>query len=208
MRSSTRWFACLTGVCIAMTALAAQADPPRPGYIDAVWKPQSVMFDFRSEGRLYPCDVLEHKIKIILHRLGAHDRLQLRSQGCRDLGGRARFEALLESPIEATTDNVRELTRYDSEDELIARIRGEQLPSAVEMQRFAATWESISFRSGSKLDIDAGDCALVQQLRKQIMTKMSIQVTRDIAGVDCAQELSGISGPRLTVVALVPVDER
>jgi hypothetical protein len=194
-----------TCMCIMATALATQAaEMPSPRYVEAVWKPQSIVFNYRSEGRLYSCDILEHKIRAILHRLGARDRLELRRDACRDLSGLARFEVLMESPVEATADNIRDITRYDSEDELVARVRGAQLPSPADIERFPAAWESISFRRGSKLDLDAGDCALVQQLRLQILPSMSVQVTTDMRGVDCSQELTGIARPRLTVLALVP----
>lgn len=208
MRRSHSCLAGLAAVCIAMAALPAQADPSAADSIEAIWNPQSIVFNFRSEGRLYPCAILEYKIRLILRRLGASDRLQIRSDHCRDLGGQARFEALLESPVEATTENIRAVTSYGSREQLVARVRGEQLPSPAEVQTFVAAWESISFRSEGKLDIDGGDCALVQQLRRQVMTKMSVRVTRDIARVDCSQELTSIAVPHLTVVALVPMNPR
>lgn len=187
---------------IVVTAANA-ADRPAEHNVLAVWKPQTVKFDYRSMGRLYPCDVLEYKIGMILKRLGARERLELKRFSCHDLARRARFEVVMQSPIEATAENVRALTEYDSEDELIARVRGVELPSQAEIETFPAVWASVSFR---RLDLDSGDCALVQQLRRQILPKMSVQVTKDMRGVDCSQELSGIRGPRLTVLALVPLE--
>jgi hypothetical protein len=176
--------------------------------IEAVWKPQTIMFEYRSEGRVYRCDILQYKIGMILRRLGARDRLEVRRFACSDHGGRTRFEVLMESPVEATAENVRDITSYSSEDELIARARGVQLPSAADLERFPAAWESIAFHRDGALYLEAGDCALVQQLRRQILPKMSLRVTKDIASMDCAQELSGIGSPRLTVTALVPTSLR
>lgn len=184
---------------IAMTVRAA--DVEQSDVIEAVWKAQNIVFDYRSEGRLYRCDILEYKIRVILRRLGARDTLALRRSGCRDLAGRARFEMLMEVPVTATAANIREITSYDGEDELIARLRGVQLASPIDLERFPAAWQSVSLRT---FDLDAGDCALVQQLRRQIMPKMSLQVTKDIKGIDCSQELTGIAPPRLRVLALLP----
>jgi hypothetical protein len=55
--------------------------------------------------------------------------------------------------------------------------------------------------------LTAGDCALVLQLRQQILSKMSVQVTKDIEAADCFEELQSMGAPRLAVVALVPVQE-
>jgi hypothetical protein len=206
MRNLLDRIARLACACIATVgaSTARAGDVPHYGHIEAVWKAQSIVLEYRSAGRHYSCGILEYKIKMILRRLGAHDQLKVRPYACRDLAARARFEVYMESPVEATAENIHEITHYDSEDELVARVRGVQLPSPADVERFPAAWESITFRRDRKLDLDAGDCALVQQLRRQILPRMSVQVTRDIKGVDCSQELTGIMGPRLTVLALVP----
>ena len=206
MRNLLAQIARLTCAGLAMaTAPPAHAENlPQQRHIEAVWKAQRIVLEYRSAGRHYPCGILEYKIKVILRRLGAHDQLKVRSSACRDLAARARFEVYMESPVEATAENIREITHYDSGDELVARVRGVQLPSPADVERFPAAWESITFRRDRKLDLDAGDCALVHQLRHQILPKMSVQVTRDIKSVNCSQELAGIRGPRFTVLALVP----
>ncbi len=185
---------------VAVSASAAEL--PRDEVV-AVWKPQRLVFNYRSEGRHYSCSTLEYKIKLILEHLGADDRLELRSFFCHDLANLARFEVVMHSPVAATEENVRAITEYDSKEQLVARVNGVALPSAVELETFPAVWASVSFRM---LDLDAGDCALVQQLRSQVLPKMSVRIARDIRGVDCAQELRGIAFPRLTVHALVPRD--
>jgi hypothetical protein len=189
--------------CVLTMSVVATwaADLPR---IEAIWKQQRIVFVYGSVGRYYPCSTLEYKIKMILRRLGAREQLEVRRYACRDLAAQARFEVLIESPVEATLDNIRNLTRYSSEEELIARARGVQLPSASELQRFPAAWESISFHRDRHLHLDSGDCALVQQLRRQIMPNMAIQVTKDINSVDCSEARESLSAPRLSVLALVP----
>ncbi len=184
-------------VCLLFSALSAahgaEQDP-----VSAVWRTQRLTFRYHSEGRMYRCDILEHKIKQILVQLGARDRLVVRHVGCDDFAGLARLEVLMESPVIATEENVRALTRHDSEDELIARLHGAPLPSAENLERFPAAWESIALHRAPRVSLEAGDCALVQQLRRQILPKMSVQIIQDIDRADCTQDHA-----RLTVVALV-----
>jgi hypothetical protein len=47
-----------------------------------------------------------------------------------------------------------------------------------------------------------GDCELVQQLRRQILPKMSVHIIRD--NVRCSAGFGEIAPPQLTVSALVP----
>lgn len=174
---------------------AAEAPPDR---IEAVWRPQRLTFQYRSQGRVYACDILETKVRRILTQFGARDQLIVRSVHCHDFAGTVQLEVVMESPVIATPENIRAITQYDSEDELIARVRGTHLPAAEDLERFPAVWESISIQRAPKVHLETADCALVQQLRRQILPKMSVQVVRDIDSVDCTQ-----ASPRLTVMALV-----
>ncbi|MET0532592.1 MAG: hypothetical protein ABW171_00055, partial [Steroidobacter sp.] len=85
-----------------------------------------------------------------------------------------------------------------STDELVARVRGERLTLPGDVERFPAVWEKVSFRGAGKLHLENRDCALVQQLRRQVLTRMSVQVIKDIERMDCVQ-----GSPRLKVMALV-----
>jgi hypothetical protein len=191
--------ACLALLALSMAPLsmAPRAEAPQDP-IEAVWQAQRLTFDYRSEGRMYSCDILEHKVRNILAQLGARDGLMVRRVSCRDFATAARFEVIMESPVLATPENIRAITLYDSEDELIARVRGVDLPTAADLERFPAVWESIALQRAPKVYLETGDCALVQQLRRQILPKMSVQIVRDIDRVDCSR-----ASPRLTVMALV-----
>lgn len=189
---------------LLLLSVTTWADSPSSTPVDAVWKPQNVVFNYRSEGRTYSCAVLEHKIAAILYRLGAREGLEIRRNRCHDLDMQASFEARMESPVEATADNIRAVTTYDTRDELLARMRGGALPTATDIERFSAVWKPVSFRKDRRLDIDAGDCSLVRQLRHQLLPHMAVRITRDIRNVDCSDAPTGIAPPKLDVVALVP----
>jgi hypothetical protein len=192
-------FACLVSFALCLAALpVSQASDAPQDPIEAVWRPQRVTFHYRSEGRMYACDILEHKVRRILTQLGAREQIVVRSAGCRDFARTAQLEVIMQSPVIASPENIRAITEYDSQDELIARVRGVHLPAAEDLERFPAVWASISIQRAPKVYVEKADCALVQQLRRQILPKMSVQIVRDIEHVDCAH-----SSPRMTVMALV-----
>jgi hypothetical protein len=187
-------FACLASLAMSF---AWSAEPPQDP-VEAVWLAQRLTFDYRSEVRTYACDVLAYKVGAILTQFGARERLIVRRVSCRDFAGAARLEVIMESPVVATAENIDAITNYDSEDELIARVRGVALPSAENLERFPAVWQSISIQRARKVVLQTEDCALVQQLRRQILPKMSVRIVKDIDRADCMYER-----PRLTVLALV-----
>lgn len=191
--------ACLATLALCMSsASVAELMHAPPDRVEAVWLAQRLTFQYHSEGRTYRCDVLEHKIRTILEQLGARDRIVIHSVACRDFTAVAQLEVLMESPVIATEENIRAITQYDSEDELIARLHGVALPAPENIERFPAVWQSIAIQRTPKVHLEPADCALVQQLRRQILSKMSVRIIKDIDRVDCSQ-----ARPRLTVLALV-----
>jgi hypothetical protein len=179
----------------------AQAQPD-PAVVEAVWKPQRIAFVYRGYSTLYSCSGLQDKLEKILTTVGAREDIELRAYSCDDQLSLARFEIALVSPVEATAENVAELTTYHARDELVARVRGERLASAEDLQRFPAVWKTISFTRSREMKLAPGDCELVLALRRQILQRMSVQVVTD--RVSCSP-FGNIGKPRLTVSALVPV---
>jgi hypothetical protein len=182
------------------------ADAPVDGEsVMAVWKPQQVDFEYRGYSTAYSCRGLEDKLELILRSVGAREDVQLRSYACDEQIGIAKFQISLQSPVVASEDNVRELTTHDAKGELIARVNGEKLPSAADLPRFTAVWKTVSFARDRRMRLERGDCELVQQLRRQILTRMSVRVVKD--NVRCSSSMGNIGPPRLTVSALVPMEE-
>jgi hypothetical protein len=198
------------GVAIAYIAIAAPfaavADAPGEGQsVEAVWKPQQVSFEYRGYSTTYSCRSLEDKLKLILRTVGAREDVQLHSYACDEQIGIARFQIALQSPVVASAENLRELTTYDAKGELIARVNGERLPSAADLPRFTAVWKTVSFARDRRMRLERGDCELVQQLRRQILTRMSVHIVKD--NVRCSASMGNVGPPRLTVSALVPAEE-
>ena len=193
-------------IALAAPMATAIADTPADGEsVEAVWKAQQMNFEYRGSSTTYTCRGLEDKLELILRSVGAREDLQLRGYACDEQIGIARFQVALQSPVVASEENIRELTTHDAKGELIARVHGEQLPSAADLPRFTAVWKTISFARDRRLRLQRGDCELVQQLRRQILPRMSVQIIKD--NVRCSSSMGNVGPPRLTVSALVPADE-
>ncbi|HMN43987.1 MAG TPA: hypothetical protein PKE27_05415 [Povalibacter sp.] len=185
-----------TALCVHACALAA----PENAEIEAVWKKQQITFVYRGYSTFYTCSALRQKLRSILTELGARDTLTLHGYACDDSSGNARFDVLLESPVAATEENVAALTGYSSEQRLVARVRGEPLPGAADLERFPASWETISFSRNRSMRLDAGDCELVEQLLRAILPLLSVQIVSN--NLRCSP-FGNLRPPRLTVLALV-----
>ena len=202
---------CITAVSLSVTVSSSVAartpDPPSRALqiVEAVWKVQSLSFAYSGYATVYSCDALLAKVRGILQGLGARDTLRIRSMGCTDMVTHGRMEITLESPVEATPENIEALTTYDSKQELVARVRSEHLASAEDVQRFPATWKTISMSREPGLKLGPSDCELVEQLRRDVLPYMSIRVDYD--RLRCSSVFGNIGQPQLRVAALVALSE-
>jgi hypothetical protein len=202
---------CITVVSLSVTVSSSVAartpDPPSRALqiVEAVWKVQSLSFAYSGYATVYSCDALFRKVSDILQTLGARDTLRIRSFGCTDMVTHGRMEITLESPVEATPENIEALTTYDSKQELVARVRSEHLVSAEDVQRFPAAWKTISMSREPGLKLGPSDCELVEQLRRDVLPHMSIRV--DYERLRCSTVFGNIGQPQLRVAALVAVAE-
>jgi hypothetical protein len=193
---------CITAVSLSVTvssSVAARAPDPAPSralqIVEAVWKVQSLNFAYSGYATVYSCDAL----------LSARDTLRIRSLGCTDMVSHGRMEITLESPVEATPENIEALTTYDSKQELVARVRSEHLASAEDVQRFPATWRIVSMKGDRQLKIGPSDCELVEQLRRDVLPHMSIRFDYD--RLRCSTVFGNVGQPQLRVAALVAISE-
>lgn len=167
--------------------------------IAAAWHRQVVKFEYRANGTLYMCRSLQRKVERILLQIGARDRAQFIRFYCGDLSPVVTAEIALMIPIEATKENLRRLTDYDSKEVLIARLHGKSLPVAAEVPLFPAAWKTISL-SGMKFT--RGDCELLQQLSQQVLPKLSVRIVSDNLQ-QCSTVFAKSVAPQLVVQALV-----
>lgn len=142
--------------------------------IAAVWHSRVVRLEYRARGSLQMCRTLQRKVERILLELGA--RAQFTGFYCGELSHVVTAQFVLTVPIEATEENLRRLTRFDSKEVLIARLRGQRLPVAADLPLFPAAWKTVSL---SDMGFDRGDCELLRQLRQQVLPKLSVRIIDD-----------------------------
>ena len=110
-------------VWLAVVLSAGLARGAETEAIEAVWKPQRVVFVYNGYTTIYTCRGLERKLESVLRALGAHENVEFERSECVE-GHGARIYVTFKSPIEATEANVRELTTYSTEEQLAARVTG------------------------------------------------------------------------------------
>jgi hypothetical protein len=189
------WF----GLAVSMMTLVASM-PVHAETVDAIWKTHRVAFLFGSRTTAYSCGSLTERIASILRRVGAERDVRVMATVCDDSVGFARIEVRFRSPVPATDENVVAVTHYDATQILGARVRGDSLPTAEDVERFPAEWQTVSFARNSKLKLAPADCDLVRQLLATVLSRMAIRVEKE--SLWCS-EFGSAQRPRLTVTALV-----
>jgi hypothetical protein len=178
--------------------------PARAQNTDAIWKTHRVIFQYGSRSTAYSCKGLADKLSAILRRVGAHQDLRILATACDESAGLARLEVLFRSPVPATPANLTEATDHDATELLTARLRGERLATAEDVERFEAQWETISLGRDRKLKLVPSDCDLLRQMTSELFSRMSINVTKRNARCSA---LGNFHPPHLTVAALVPTQQ-
>lgn len=188
-----------SGVLAAESTGAAPESAP----VQAIWKPQTIVFHFQSFTTFYSCDALEAKLERILRQMGADVVVRVRSADCgRGPVRTPRAEIQLMSPIEATPEALAELKKNESQRELITRIRGNRAEMAQLTEQFPAQWKRVSIGRGrGGPDIEPGDCELLEQVRRRIVPKLAVRVIE--ADSPCPPNSPSLTRPTLIVEALM-----
>jgi len=186
------------GQSLATAEVAEGAEP-----LTAIWKVQRVAFNYRSTNIFYSCDGLRHKIVNIVKALGARDNVSVDLR-CRPGGLTNDAVSLitLVTPVEATPENVTAATTYSAETQLAARLNRVRLPTANDIERFAAEWRTVELNRNHRLNLDSGDCELLRELIDQVLPHLRARVTKQ--RLNCAHGGGSRMRPVLHVAALMP----
>lgn len=185
----------------ALLPLGGQAATPAADQpIQSVWKPQEIRYSYVGFTAAYGCSAAEAQLKNILLAMGAHPQTQVHAIGClNDRPAKDFFISIITATPVAAKD-VKPSAREQSMQTLIEKLGGAK---AFSTDPFPARWQTVSLSRDRKLNLQPGDCELMQGLRDSVLPKLSVKVVAD--GVQCTPHQLSIQTPELTVSALIPV---
>lgn len=172
--------------------------------VDAIWRVHAIDLHFKSPTTYYYCDTLQEKISSILRMVGAADPMNIRAR-CSSgaLINDTSVRVVVGVPVEATPENVRIETTFDSHMTLVARMRNWQLPTPTTIRRFRAAWTTVSFSRMERLHLTSEDCDLLRDMNEQIFPRLAIHVAKN--QFYCTSGSTPLGRPRLEVKALIPL---
>lgn len=181
----------------AEAAAATAVDP-----VQAIWKHQEITFYFQSFTTFYSCTGLEGRLERIMRALGAEAKVRVRSADCpMSVARMPRVIMQVASPVEATPEALAERDEKKSVRELAERVRNKKSDDPHDsLDPFPAQWRHVKMARGG-IDLQPGDCELVEELKKKVLPKLAIRIVND--DVHCPPHQAPLGQPRLEVEALI-----
>jgi hypothetical protein len=186
-------------LCASLNVAAAE-DESKP--VQAVWKPVEVRYSYVGFTTAYNCDAYETKLKKILTRIGAPPQTRVQATGC--VGINRPSKNFFVTVTTATPVPAGEATSElgQAEQELVERLGGDK---SLPKDPFPATRKTVDLSRDRKLDLEPGDCELLQGLQEKVLPKLSVKVLSD--PIRCTPRQLDIQTPDLKVAALMPLAE-
>jgi len=194
----------LAGACMlaAVLSQAAYAGSPADNAqsVQSVWKPVEIKYSYVGFTTAYECDAFESKVKSILLRLGAAPQTRVQANGCINTRPSRNFFVTVTTATPIPASEAKEPANKATK-ELAERLTGKKDP--LQTDPFPAQWQTVDLSRDRKLDLEPGDCELMEGLKKEVLPKLSVKVLAD--RVTCTPHDLSIQTPQLTVSALVPL---
>lgn len=181
---------------LPLASFAADGSAP----VQAGWKTQEIRYSYTGFTTAYDCDAAEDRIKAILKALGAHEQTRVSAQGCNFNRPSRNFFITITTATPVPVADLTKTPAQASRDELLKRLG---VASAQLDQTFPAEWKTVELSRDRKLDLEPGDCELMEGLRDHVLPKLSVKIQAD--KVQCIPRQVSLQTPELTVSALVPM---
>lgn len=197
-RSKNAFIAAICGgLLLPLAGQAADGSAP----VQAGWKTQEIRYSYTGFTTAYDCDAAEDRIRAILRALGAHEQTRVMAQGC-DFNRPSRnfFVTITTATPVPVADLPKVPPAQASRDELLKRLG---VPASKLDETFPAEWKTVELSRDRKLDLEPGDCELMEGLRDHVLPKLSVKIQTD--RVQCIPRQVSFQTPELTVSALVPM---
>jgi hypothetical protein len=193
--------ACLLAALLSPAVYAADASDAAAKPVQAVWKPVEIKYSYVGFTTAYNCDSFEQKVRNILLRLGAPEQTRVQANGCIDVNRPSRnFFVTINSAAVIPASEAKEPADKATR-ELAERLTGKKDP--LQTEPFPAQWKTVELSRDRRLDLQPGDCELMEGLSKDVLPKLSIKIVSD--RVLCTPNNLSITTPELTVSALMPL---
>lgn len=193
----------LAAAGMLLGAARANATPTEPGSsVQAIWRVYQFDFHFRAaKGHYHSCESLQTKISGILEAMGA-DSVVVNVSCSSALTENAFVRVATVMPVEATPENVEPATMFSSEQQLIAKLRGSELPTPADLESFPATQRSVEIKQARGIRLGPEDCDLLRDMNEQVILHLPyVRVVKE--RLNCRHSLTGTMRPVLVVEALM-----
>jgi hypothetical protein len=189
--------ACMLAAALSQAAYAASpVDGTQP--VQSVWKPVEIKYSYVGFTTAYDCDAFESKVKSILLTLGAAPQTRVQANGCISTRPSRNFFVTVTTATPIPASEAKEPPNKATK-ELAERLTGKADP--LKTDPFPAQWKTVDLSRDRRLNLEPGDCELMEGLKKEVLPKLSVKIVTD--RVTCTPNNLSIQTPQLTVSALV-----
>ncbi|HEY0941594.1 MAG TPA: hypothetical protein VGE08_15945 [Steroidobacter sp.] len=204
-RSRRRWrglflAAWCGGMLMPMVGGAAQESAEDSGPVQAAWKTQEIRYSYTGFTTAYDCNAAEDRLKAILRAVGAHEQTKVSAQGCELNRPSRNFFVTITTATPVPATDVPKGAVDSSREDLLKRLG---VPSKKLDEIFPAEWKTVQLSKDRKLNLQPGDCELMQGLQDHVLPKLSVKIVSQ--RIQCVPRQLPLLTPELTVEALVPV---
>jgi hypothetical protein len=189
------------GMLLPLIGHSAEETPANSAPVQATWKTQEIRYSYTGFTTLYNCDAAEDRIEAILRALGAHEQTKVSATGC-DFNRPSRnfFITITTATPVPVSEATAKSSADVSKDELLKRLG---VPSAQLDETFPAEWKTVELSRNRRLNIEPGDCELIEGIKDKVLPKLSVKVIS--SRVQCIPRQVSIQPPEITVSALMPM---
>jgi hypothetical protein len=184
----------IAGMAPLIVSATMQTGPAR-----AAWKPQEIRYAYSGFTAAYSCDSAENKLEQILKTLGAHPNTKVRATGCSPSRPSTDFFVTIITATPVPVDGDKSALAGHADGKVLKQLG---LDERALTQSFPAQWSTVDLARDRKLNLQPGDCELLEGLREHVLPKLSLQVVED--RVSCTPRQLGIQTPTLKIAALLP----
>jgi hypothetical protein len=195
---------------LIMVAIASFASLPSYGEdtIRAAWKVQEIHLPYFGLTTHYSCEGLRDKVQAYLEQLGVRKDAVVSVGVCDSISGPAWHPSVnitIAHAVPANDEQAKEFANDANRAKLIARLQRKKSAQAVVTDEpFDAVMKRVTlFAKDRSNTSSAGDCELLEQVRRDVLPKLDAKVIKD--GVRCTPYQGSVGNPRMEVELLIPV---